>query len=298
MSTRHSHRRIYEEQLYENPEATFKQGRHNSRNLADLIISFSKHRGSTLSDSQNSALNSFYTKPEYDLRDHIQFSTAEVVSAYFSLFDDLFFFGSLRDRCNLALDREESSYTGSRGQMTLIGTEVRIKRRVLGLVEKTFGEQGWTIVLNPPREEFPGRYAMMKAYVETLLHEMIHAFLELWTCDHKGCIDGFEKLGKSRHGKVWQEVALAIEDSVRDAGFLNLDLYLNRETSLALEIVISDEDVLESYLRRWDMKRADVDEAVRVLIGRKERHDDRSIVTGRSGAKKKARITRIIDRLL
>jgi len=41
-----------------------------------------------------------------------------------------------------------------------------------------------------------------------------------------------------------------------------------------------------------------VDEAVRVLIGRKERHDDRSIVTGRSGAKKKARITRIIDRLL
>jgi hypothetical protein len=138
----------------------------------------------------------------------------------------------------------------------------------------------------------------MKAYVETLLHEMIHAFLELWTCDHRGCIDGFEKLGKTRHGKVWQEVALAIEDSVRDAGFLNLDLYLNRETSLALEIVISDEDVLESYLRRWDMKRADVDEAIRELTGRKERHGGRSIVTGRSGAKKKARITRIIDRLL
>jgi hypothetical protein len=275
MSTRHSHRRIYEEQLYENPEATFKQGRHNSRNLADLIISFSKHRGSSLSDLQKSPLHSFYTKADYDLRDHIQFSIAKVVSVYFSLFDDLFFFGSVRDRCNLALDREESSYTGSRGQMTLIGTEVRIKRRVLGLVEKKVGEQRWTIVLNPPREEFPGRYAM------------IHAFLELWTCDHKGCIDGFEKLGKTRHGKVWQEVALAIEDSVRDAGFLNLDLYMNRETSLALEIVTSDEDVREPYLRRWGMKRADVDEAVRILIGGKERHDDCSIVTGRSGAKRK-----------
>jgi hypothetical protein len=81
----------------------------------------------------------------------------------------------------------------------------------------------------------------MKAHVEALLREMIHAFLELWTCSHKGCIEAFEKLGKTRHGKVWQDAALAIEDAVRDPQFMNLDLYLDRETSLSLEIVTLDE---------------------------------------------------------
>jgi hypothetical protein len=276
MSTRHSHRRVDEAQLYETTELPFKQGRHDAQDLAELVIAFSKHRGSTLSEIQESALHSFHTETKYDLRDHITIPISAVIPAYFVLFDDLFFFGSLRDRCNLAIDREESLDVGRRGQM--IGTEVKVKKKVFGLVERTVGEQRCVIVLNSHWAEFLGRHAMLKGYVETLLHEMCHAFLELWTCGHSGCVDGFDKLGKTRHGWIWQDVALAIENVVRDKHFLNLDLCLNREMSLALEVVTMDEFVRRKDLERWGMRHRDVADAIDIVLKRQQEGDDCSIV--------------------
>jgi hypothetical protein len=70
-------------------------------------------------------------------------------------------------------------------------------------------EEKCIIVVSSQPDEFEGRYEKMKAYVAMLLHVMIHAFQELWTFGHSSCRDGFEKLGRTGHGRVWQDVALA-----------------------------------------------------------------------------------------
>jgi hypothetical protein len=277
MSTSHSHRHIDENDLHQATGFPLRQGRHSVVNLADLIISFSEHRGPNLSELQENALQSFRKEKIYDLRDHIRIPIEEVILTYFVLFDDLFFFGSLSDRCDLAMDREESVNSGRRGLM--IGREVNVKKKIFGMVEKTVGEKSCIIVLNSHREEFPGRYEKLKGYVETLLHEMCHAFFELWGCPQSECVGGYDKLGKTRHGRLWQDVALALEHAVRDRQFLNLDLCLNRVTSLALELVTMDEIVHREDLERWVMKREDLAEAIEIVYERQE--DDCSEVLKR-----------------
>ncbi|KAE9375789.1 hypothetical protein N431DRAFT_403768 [Stipitochalara longipes BDJ] len=118
------------------------------------------------------------------------------------------------------------------------------------------------IMLRSQPDQYEGRHEKMKAYVEKMLHFMIHAFLELWTCDHASCSAGFGKLGKTGHGRVWQDIALAVEDAVRDEGFLNLDLGLDREKGLALELLAMEEDVRREDLERWGMGREDVEDEI------------------------------------
>ena len=76
------------------------------------MISSSKHRGSTLTDLQKTALHNFRNKPEFDLREDVTFSTKEVVSAYFGFFDELFFFGSLKGCCGVSIDEEDTMQIG------------------------------------------------------------------------------------------------------------------------------------------------------------------------------------------
>jgi len=49
--------------------------------------------------------------------------------------------------------------------------------------------------------ESGSREEMFKEYLGTLLHEMIHAFLMCWACDHEGCSDARDVLGKG-HGPI------------------------------------------------------------------------------------------------
>jgi hypothetical protein len=171
MGTKHSHHRINPTQLCSIRIHPFTPRRHSAENLVLLLISFSKHRGSSLSDRQEMALLSFHNQPKFGLRDHITFPTTEVMSSYFSFFDDLFFFGSLRDCCELFIDQGDA---GQRGQV--IGKELKVKGKVAGL---RIEEEKCVIVLSSQLGEFEGRCAMMTAYVEALLHLMIHAFMEM-----------------------------------------------------------------------------------------------------------------------
>jgi hypothetical protein len=61
---------------------------------------------------------------------------------------------------------------------------------------------------------------------------------------------------------VWQDVAIAIEEAVRDRAFLNLDLSLDREVNLALEMATMNELVGREDLERWRMTSEDVEGAL------------------------------------
>jgi hypothetical protein len=166
------------------------------------VISFPRHHGSILSDFQKVALCGFRNDPKFDLREHVTISTAELVEPYFGLFENFFFLASLKDCCELSIDGDD---THRRGEVI----EKELKRKiVLGFLSREQEEKCIIVVSSQP-DEFEGRYEKMKAYVAMLLHVMIHAFQELWTFGHSSCRDGFEKLGRTGHGRVWQDVALA-----------------------------------------------------------------------------------------
>ena len=153
------------------------------------------------------------------------------MSAYFSFFDELFFFGSLKGCCELSIDEQDTIQARH-----VTGLEVNPVNKVLGLLDTREGEKCVILSRSQPNQ-FEGRHEKLKAYVEKMLHFMIHAFLELWTCERVACRKGFEKLGKTGHGRAWQDVAVAVENAVREEGFLNLDLKLDREKGLALELL-------------------------------------------------------------
>ncbi|KAN0112615.1 hypothetical protein V8E51_005566 [Hyaloscypha variabilis] len=105
------------------------------------------------------------------------------------------------------------------------------------------------ILLRSQPNQFEGRHEKLKAYVEKMLHFMIHAFLELWTCERVACRKGFEKLGKTGDGRAWQDVAVAVENA-------------GERTGVGATVVASDEDVRKQDLERWGMAREDVENAV------------------------------------
>jgi hypothetical protein len=71
MSGQHLHRRITKSGILSNPHTCLKVHGHSANNLGDLVISSSKHRGSTLTDLQKTALHNFRNKPEFDLREDV-----------------------------------------------------------------------------------------------------------------------------------------------------------------------------------------------------------------------------------
>ena len=71
-------------------------------------------------------------------------------------------------------------------------------------------------------------------YLGTLVHEMLHAFFEIYTCGCIDCCEGRDDL-YGGHGKLWQAAACAIE-KVDRRQFLGLELDFGRTLSLAANI--------------------------------------------------------------
>jgi hypothetical protein len=100
-------------------------------------------------------------------------------------------------------------------------------------------------------------------YVGTLLHEMIHAFISIYSQRGDGyCPDR----GYTGHGLAWQFIAHAAEQAVGDPKLLGLQLNLGRGTSLYLEMYVTEEYSGVTGLdgpgqlmdpERWGFKRID-----------------------------------------
>jgi hypothetical protein len=84
----------------------------------------------------------------------------------------------------------------------------------------------------------------------TLLHEMTHAFLELYSCFCQDCRRKLKHLGPTGHGFAWQDAAFAIELAANDPSFLNLPVELGRYAALRTDLAEANEEAPRE-LSRW-----------------------------------------------
>jgi hypothetical protein len=101
-----------------------------------------------------------------------------------------------------------------------------------------WGQQRVTITIYDESFEKNRQAKLVRLYLATLLHEMLHAFFELWGCG--SCRDRHENLGLGGHGPAWQDAALALETAAEDKSFLDLvDVDMSREVSWASKMKAS-----------------------------------------------------------
>ena len=73
------------------------------------------------------------------------------------------------------------------------------------------------------------------AMLSVLLHEMIHAFLLLYSCPLKCQFDP-RSSGHTGHAGAWQDAAYAVEKACNDSGCLGVDIDLGRLWCLKFEM--------------------------------------------------------------
>ena len=151
-------------------------------------------------------------KDSYDLVSEIKSGTdsdSEVIATYFRIFDDLYFFGSLYGN-----------------------TEVRIISDNTGGKYAGFTRNYWKRIFVHEHEHHPDlvhRGVRIYHYIQTLLHEMCHAFFGLYGCreedeDMNQCKECSWVVAEGGHGPAWADMARAIERS--SEGYLGLPMDL------------------------------------------------------------------------
>ena len=153
----------------------------------------------------------------------------------FHLFNRVFFFSSLHEEIELRICRiKEEDWRGY------------------------YGPHDRTININLEESCFEeGHQTQRQQCLETLAHEMLHAFLTIYSCTCEFCQDTTKyHLGKSGHGPCWMDAMTAIRIAVlRDLNWL-AGFGLGR--SLQLEIDQGFYTTREEIAFRWQMRCADI----------------------------------------
>lgn len=181
------------------------------------------------------------------------------MSAYKTLFDRLFFFGSLRPHVKCVMQKPKGA------EEHLMGRTDQDKSYQLKW-SYPFHEKRMEVCITLFRTKTKSRPERLKEYLATMLHEMIHAFLDIWGCRYEGCYNVWQRQGVKGHGHAWQDAALAIELAVADKSMLGIELDLGRQKSLAVDIVYERRAVPEEQeLGRWGMNRGEVDKIGKIV---------------------------------
>jgi hypothetical protein len=140
------------------------------------------------------ALDRFKNRSVRQYLSHDKCFRQEAFTEFWEVFDDLFFFGSLHERVTVKMVPLTG---GQRSTVDAITVTVPV---VLsdGTVERHAEIQTTTV----------NRLNML---LSSLLHEMCHAFLLVYSCNADKCMERFKNCGKYGHGIARQKVAAAIE---------------------------------------------------------------------------------------
>ena len=171
-----------------------------------------------------------------------EFGEEAVLRAYFKLFDTLFYGSTLHSHCIVKLTPPRRRVHADMTQFLLCwhcppkAIFVTIKIRIFR------------------KGEMVDDYTRLNFYLGRLLHEMSHAFLELFSCRYEPCHSSLEHLGITGHGFAWQEITFAVEKAANDHTFLDLSVDLHRQNSLGREPEASSQTVSSLQLSRWGFK--------------------------------------------
>lgn len=277
MAKHERHKRIHVKDLSHGYANMFKQGGHYADHLAQRVVEFARYRGNDLSRLQLIAIDHYQHEPEYNIRDD-SLSDDSFLRQYMKFFNDFFFFGTLTQKITIFMMVQEGhDFNWNAKTVMSENRKGGLQQLIVDNFYPTEKDIQYDIVMYP-RLGIKDMVERRLQYLGTLLHEMIHVFLHCFTCDYPPCRSEFRQLGVSGHGKAWQDIALALEESVSAPKHLNLTLDLNRAACLALERVqeadkfklmlhIHEDDLLD-----WKFHKRDVqDEYTRVKRQLKEK---------------------------
>lgn len=164
----------------------------------------------------------------------------ELLHEFLKVFDRLFFFGGLTGFCFLEVVPNEEGVLGETfgARPEYYGHE-KVRKPFQVKIEIINGTNYSEV--QEPRER-------LLAYVETLLHECVHAMFIVYVCLAKQeCRKRkWEALGDSGHLTAWQDAALAVERA--SVQLYPRRLSLNREHSYWEEIAQSGRPINDSQL--------------------------------------------------
>ncbi|KAJ5038845.1 uncharacterized protein L3040_006524 [Drepanopeziza brunnea f. sp. 'multigermtubi'] len=178
---------------------------------------------------------------EYDL--------TRLASSFFPLFDKAFFFGVLRRGMHPSLpiltynsaDQDEGFYSHKQRQIQL------------------------NLNVEPPHGTSVGQRQLC-----VLLHEMLHAFLEIYACGCRECrkraaAGAGMGVGESGHGKEWCSAMSALQGALQDG--VRWDVDCGIQVSVAIEVRASGWGPRGDLLRRWGVDEEQLSQDIEGMVG-------------------------------
>jgi len=93
----------------------------------------------------------------------------------------------------------------------------------------------YEVAPDSPRKPPRSPKERLQGYIQTLLHEMIHAFINNYACFCSRCKKRYkQQAGRTGHGLAWRTIAYKVENFVHNE--LGLELDLNRVVAAADEL--------------------------------------------------------------
>ena len=145
---------------------------HEPEELVALITENAKKRGSMLDSRQRNALERFRRIPDHN------HPKEEFIEEWFLVFDDLFFFGSLRNNCRIEYPEETAEKMGGiAGSAETIAEQ--LFRHLCEIVIKFYALKPMNLRLKNLPEKLQTRFADINwwDYASAVLHDTIHAYL-------------------------------------------------------------------------------------------------------------------------
>lgn len=186
-----------------------------------------------------------------------QRSDQDLLLLYFEYFNTMIFGGGLNAlRCTLELVEPDEQQREKR----VLGTtkDVRhnldvTKHNITAHIQVFFRQQ-------PKPETVDQKVQLLRDYLGTMLHEMVHAFFSIYVCMcddrcRQQCLE-YRENGVTGHGEPFLKAARSIERLIRYG--LRLDVRLGREEALALELINGNKELWYADLDKLGLDEEDV----------------------------------------
>ncbi|KAG9237702.1 hypothetical protein BJ875DRAFT_438128 [Amylocarpus encephaloides] len=171
------------------------------------------------------------------------FENEDILRTYATIFDDLFFFGSLISPGQNRIIIKSIDKYYAHDIHPRMGESVHIRSR--GICEISI----W-------RLNEDGQLGYRNLSAMTLLHEMVHAFLMLYACGP--CNKSWDGGGVTGHGQAWLDIMSILPIELVQHGVLDSSVFefLDLESDLAAELIDSKREIPdETTLEGWGLNR-------------------------------------------
>lgn len=204
--------RILDTRSYQGTDAIRRLGpgmlsrRYGCGNLANVFASFAVRDDGGTPDLEELQKNAMSRLESFHFHWGQKFDSHPFpVDYFFQIFNDYFFLGALGEHVWKVQLVEESF-----GDSNWIGLTSRPSGKLMIQIKKPLGDT-WTLDL-------------VRGMLNVLLHEMVHTYLEAFSCPIPAFIHHLEMVlteGLTGHGPSWRKVARAVEiEAIRSLGWL------------------------------------------------------------------------------